>query len=216
MFCEEQIQKVYIGVTEDDECLYYAYLDCYCEIAYHCAEGYRIVLETENYAISLSCRGVTKEPKETLCERKGEWLQEGVEIIDDDSPPFVRLETTLFVGERLLSVTQDNNRFFVQFDDFALKIVPHPQGDNMHSIKEKPSGMYRRVLGCDRHLKKKCPHCGGNGEIIENFIDNYLVKCKECGSFTWAGQDLATAIADWNNGDAQKGKKTVRRCQNAT
>ena len=56
-----------MGVVEDDDVYNHgAFLDCYHDIAYHCTEGYRIVLETENYAISLSSKGVTKERKEEL------------------------------------------------------------------------------------------------------------------------------------------------------
>ena len=89
MFCDEPIIKVYIGVREDDDIYNHnAFLDCYHDIAYHCTEGYRIVLETENYAISLSSKGVTKERKEDLCENTGEWLQNGIELFEEDEPPY--------------------------------------------------------------------------------------------------------------------------------
>ena len=43
MFCEEPIQKVYIGVVEDDDVYSHnAFLDCYHDMAYHCTEGYRL------------------------------------------------------------------------------------------------------------------------------------------------------------------------------
>ena len=87
MFCDEPVLKVYLGVAEDDDVYSHnAFLDCYHDIAYHCTEGYRIVLETENFVISLSSKGVTKQRKEELQENEGEWLQNGIELFEEDEP----------------------------------------------------------------------------------------------------------------------------------
>ena len=200
MFCDEKILKVYMGVVEDDV-IFDAFLDCYHNIAYHCTEEYRIVLETENYAISLSAKGVTKEPKDELCENTGEWLQNGTEIIEECDPPWVRFETTLFVGERVLSVTQKNNIYLVQFDDFTLKLIPHADGNSIEGLRKQDHWSYNYVLGCDRHLKRKCPECGGEGEILLDFVSDYVVRCKNCKRSTWAGMCLIDAIEDWNDGN---------------
>lgn len=51
MFCNEPIRKVYIGQPEYNwNDTGNAFLDCYHDIAYHCTDGYRLLLETENYA----------------------------------------------------------------------------------------------------------------------------------------------------------------------
>lgn len=203
MFCDEKILKVYTGVVEDDDVYSHnAFLDCYHDIAYHCTEGYRIVLETENYAISLSANGVIKERKEDLHENAGEWLQNGIELIEgDDEPPWVHFETTLFVGEKLISVTEENGLYILQFDDFALKIVPHVNGDSIEGIHKQDHFSYNYVLGCDRHLKRKCPDCGGDGEILLDFVSDYIIRCKKCKKSTWASMTLVEAIEDWNNGE---------------
>lgn len=204
MFCDEKILKVYMGVVEDDDIYSHnAFLDCYHDIAYHCTEGYRIVLETENYAISLSAKGVIKERKEELCENAGEWLQNGIELFEEDETPWVHFETTLFVGERVLSVIQQDNIYLVQFDDFILKLVPHLDGDSIEGLHNKNHWSYNYVLGCERHLKKKCPLCGGDGEILLDFVSDYVVRCKKCKRSTYAGMNLIDAITDWNNSEVQ-------------
>ena len=200
MFCDEKILKVHMGVVEDDV-IYDAFLDCYHDIAYHCTDGYRIVLETEHYAISLSTKGVTKEPKADLCENVGEWLQDCVEFMGEDEAPWVYFETTLFVDERVLSVTQQDDIYFVQFDDFTLKLIPHADGKSINGLCKQDYGSYNYVLGCDRHLKRKCPDCGGEGEILLDFVSDYVVRCKNCKHSTWAGMCLIDAIEDWNDGN---------------
>ena len=192
-----------MGVVEDDDVYSHnAFLDCYHDIAYHCTEGYRIVLETENYAISLSAKGVIKARKEELCENTGEWLQNGIEIIEEDEPPWVHFETTLFVGERVLSVTKQDDIYLIQFDDFTLKLIPHLE-DDIEGLYNKNHWSYNYIFGCERHLKKNCPHCDGDGEILLDFVSDYVVRCKTCNRSTYAGMNLIDAITDWNNGEVQ-------------
>lgn len=202
MFCDEKILKVYMGVVEyDDVYSHNAFLDCYHDIAYHCTEGYRLVLDTENYAISLCKNGVVKQDKNELFEQDGEWLQNGIEFFEDGEAPWVHFETTLFVGERLLSVTKESEIYLLKFDDFVLKIIPHENGDSIDGLHNQDHWSYNYVLGCDRHLKRKCPYCNGDGEILLDFVSDYIVRCKECKKSTWAGMNLIDAITDWNNGE---------------
>lgn len=198
MFCDEIIRKVYIGVIENDDVYSHdAFFDCYHDIAYHCTEGYRIVLETENYAISLTKNGVIKEKTEDLCEAEGEWLYPGTECIDDSE--WVQLETTFFVGEKLISVTQKDELYLLEFDDFLLKLIPHTRGDEIDGLNNKNHFSFNRILGCNRHLKRKCPICDGEGEILMDHVGDFVVRCKNCKKSTWAGMNLINAIDDWNN-----------------
>ena len=204
MFCDEKILKVYMGVVEDDDVYSHnAFLDCFHDIAYHCTEGYRIVLETENYAISLSSKGVTKERKEELCENTGEWLQNGIELFEEDEPPWVRFETTLFVGERVLSVIQQDSIYLVQFDDFTLKLIPHSNGESINGLHNQDHWSYNYVFGLDRFLEKKCPICGGNGEILLDFVSDFVVRCKQCNKSTYTEMEVRHAIENWNKGEVQ-------------
>jgi hypothetical protein len=191
-----------MGVVEyDDVYSHNAFLDCYHDIAYHCTDGYRLVLETENFAISLCKNGVVKQDKNELFEQDGEWLQNGIEFFEDGEAPWVHFETTLFVGERLLSVTKESEIYLLKFDDFVLKIIPHENGDSIDGLHNQEHWSFNNVLGCDRHLKRKCPYCNGDGEILLDFVSDYIVRCKECKKSTWAGMNLIDAITDWNNGE---------------
>lgn len=199
MFCGEVIEKVYVGVIEEDDVYSHnAFLDCCHDIAYHCTKGYRIVLATENYRISLSVNGVTKEDKDVFRENDEEWLQNGVEYFDGEESPYVRFETTLFVGERIRAVTESKGVYFVQFDDFQLKIIPYEQADDIQELRNADYWSSKRVLGCDRHLKRKCPACGENGEIYIDFAGDYYVQCRKCGHSTWASKCVIEAIEEWN------------------
>ena len=84
MFCDEVITKVYMGIADDPAIpAPEMFLDCFYEMAYHCTEGYRIVLETDHYAISLSSIGVTKESRQNPRERDNEWLRSGLEYMEE-------------------------------------------------------------------------------------------------------------------------------------
>ncbi|MBR5519359.1 MAG: hypothetical protein IKU55_01445 [Clostridia bacterium] len=204
MFCEERIEKVYIGISEHDDMRNHeAFLDCYHDIAYHCTDGCRIVLATENHAISLSAQGVIHEPRGNFKEKTGEWLREGIEPTDANEPPWVHFETTLFVGERILSVTKQDSIYLVRFDHFTLKLIPHADDEPIERLYKQTHRSYNYVLGCERHLKAKCPLCGGNGEIFLDFVSDYVIRCKKCKHSTYASMNLADAIADWNNGEIQ-------------
>lgn len=204
MFCDERIINVYIGVRESDFVYsHHAFLDCYHDIAFHCTEGYRLVLETENYAVTLSTRGVLKEAKEALQEKDGEWLRNGIEITDDGDPPWIHTEATFFTGERLLSVTEQNKIYLLEFDDFTLKLIPHPPNENIQYIHIDNHGVFNHVFGCDRHLHNKCPHCGSDGEILLDITNDFLVRCKNCSKSTYSQMTLADAIDEWNSGYAE-------------
>lgn len=200
MFCSETIKKVYIGVVEEEDLRDKGFLDCYKEIAYHCTEGDRIILVTENFAISLSKDGVLKESRENLREAEGEYIYDTV-TIEDGEAPWVEFEHTFFVGERILSVNKEKNGFLIKFDDFLLKIIPHEPGENLANMACADTRQHRVILGVERYLKKKCPLCGGEGQIVIDFVNDYLVRCRACKKSTWAGMNLIDAIEDWNAGE---------------
>ena len=191
MFCDEKILKVYMGIVEDGDVYSHdAFLDCYHDIAYHCTEGYRIVLETENYLISLSAKGVIKQKKLEITDEKY------LEINEEDEQA-----TALFVGERVLSAEQREDFCLVCFDDFILKLIPYMGGEGINGLHNQDLGSYNRILGCDRHLKRRCPHCGADGEILLDFVSDYIVRCKNCKRSTRAAISLTDAIEAWNNRD---------------
>lgn len=207
MFCNEAIMKVYEGQREyRDLPGANAFFDCYHDLAYHVTDGYRIVLETENYYISLGAGGVSLHEKKTSIDAfaaVGEWLEPFIhdDFTDEGFSPWVDYESTLFVGERLIDVIQTENGYRLKFDDFELKLIPHDLGKNdIPSLGIYAHSSYHHVYGCERLIKAKC-NCGGTGELLLDFVSDYVVRCKECKKSTWAQQNAITAIDDWNDGN---------------
>ena len=208
MFCDEPIIAGYKGCREyedidgDNE-----WVDVFHDIAYHVTKGYRIVLETEHYYISLSHDGVTKTAKNCTIEefeQDGEWLDSFVhDPEDDDDFPWIEYEYTLFVGERVLDVQNIDDYYLITFDDFELKLVPHKlQDDDFPSFGSANPWTFNHVLGAERHLTGKC-NCGGEGELLLDFVSDYVVRCKKCKHSTYAQMIAEDAIKEWNAGHIQ-------------
>ena len=207
MFCDEPIIAGYNGCREyNDFHGDNAWFDVYHDIAYHVTEGYRIVLETEHFYISLSHGGVTKTDKNCTIEefeQDGEWFDSFVHGLDDDELPWIDYEHTLFVGERVLAVQHIDDYYLITFDDFELKLIPHKLNEeHFPSLSDYNHGSYFHVLGAERHLTGKC-NCGGEGELLLDFVSDYVVRCKKCMHSTYAQMIAKDAIEEWNAGHIQ-------------
>lgn len=204
-FCDEPIIAVYIGHKYDIDGSN-AHFNCCNELAYHITEGYRIILETKTFFISLGHNGVIKSVKSCSVEdlaQDGESIDTFIHCFDDNEPPCINYESTLFVGERLLDVQPMDGFYPLTFDDFKLKIVPHElNNNNFPSLKRKNDWCYNRVLGADRLIKGKC-QCGGDGELLLDFVYDYVVRCKRCKKSTRAEMFAVYAIKEWNEGHIQ-------------
>lgn len=207
MFCDEPIKRVYIGERnfcnlEGAAC----YFDHWHDLAYHMTEGYRRVLETENWAITLDVNGVRKEPKITLYTGKGEWLRneseeaEQEEVLDPDDELFEGFETTMFVGQRLKEVRKDGDIYLAEFDDFTIKVIPYALGMMESFPSRQDDRNYCATQGCEWLLTRKCD-CGGEGEILLDYVSDYVVCCKKCKRSTYAEMQVRFAIESWNNGN---------------
>ena len=96
MFCDEKIIAVYLGQNEyhdidGADC----WFDIYHDIAFHTTEGYRLLLETDSYMISLGADGVTVTNKDEFKPIEHEWLEEYVHNLEDEV--IVNFETTLII-----------------------------------------------------------------------------------------------------------------------
>lgn len=206
LFCYEPIIAAYEGSREYDDIQdANAFFDCYHDLAYHVTQGYRIVLETSHYFISMGASGVSLSDKTATIkeiEEPGEWLDPFIHTdLGEDDPPWVDYESTLFVGERLTKVEKQEGFFLLSFDHFQLKLIPHDLGkDDVPSLSNKDHWSYNHVYGCERLLTKKC-ECGGSGELLLDFVSDYVVRCKDCKKSTWAGMNAIDAIEDWNAGE---------------
>ena len=207
IFCDEPIIAGYKGSREyNDIDGADAWFDKFHDIAYHVTEGYRIVLETEHFYISLSHDGVTKTNKNCTIkefEQEGEWLDSFIHDLDEDEAPWIDYESTLFVGERVLDVQSIDGYYLITFDDFKLKLVPHKlHDDDFPSFRSSNHWSYHHVLGAERHLTGKC-RCGGEGELLLDFVSDFVVRCKKCKHSTYAQMIAKEAIEEWNAGYIQ-------------
>ena len=206
LFCDEPIVAAYEGSRENRDIKgSNAFFDCYHDLAYHVTEGYRIILETAHHYISLDVQGVTLHEKTDSIkdfEQSGEWIEPYVHV-DAVETPWVDYESTLFVGQKLKSVERMENHFLLSFDDFSLKLVPHALNEkDFPSLCNKEHWSYNHILGAERHLARKCD-CGGEGELLLDFVSDYVVRCKQCKKSTWANMIAQDAIEEWNSGQLE-------------
>lgn len=202
MFCDEKIIAVYLGQNEYHDieganC----WFDIYHDIAFHTTEGYRLLLETDSYMISLGADGVSVTNKDEFKPIEHEWLEEYVHNLDDEV--IVNFETTLLVDQRILTVDKSDDFYLIQFDDFSLKLYVYELGKMDKTLHKRDHWSYNNVLGFDRFIKTKCPLCGGEGEILLDFVSDYVVRCKSCKKSTYAEMQLRYAIDLWNDGEVQ-------------
>lgn len=202
MFCNEKIIAVYLGQNEyHDIDGANCWFDIYHDIAFHTTEGYRLLLETDSYMISLGSDGVSVTNKDEFKPIEHEWLEEYVHNLEDEV--IVEFESTLFVGQRILTVDKNDDFSLIQFDDFSLKLYVYELGNMDKSLRNRDHWSYNNVLGFDRFIKAKCPLCGGEGEILLDFVSDYVVRCKSCKKSTYAEMQLRHAIDHWNDGEVQ-------------
>ena len=201
IFCDEPIIAVYEG--EDQHAYAFganSFLDCYHELSYHVTDGHRLILETESFYISLSAEGITKSQKACSLgdlRREGEYIEPFIHHQNDEDHRGEEYPSVLFVGERLLSVGFDGECHLLRFDDFDLKVVSHALNENdFPSLNRKYPHSYFHVLGADRHIKSRC-FCGGKGELLLDFLDDYVVRCDACKRSTSASIHATDAIRDW-------------------
>ena len=200
MFCDEKIIAVYLGQNEyHDFDGANCWFDIYHDIAFHTTEGYRLLLETDSYMISLGADGVTVTNKDDFKPIEHEWLEEYVHNLEDGV--IVNFESTLFVGQRIISVEQENAFYMIQLDDFFLKLYIYELGKMDKTHHNENLWSYNNILGFDRFINSKCPICGGEGEILLDFVCDYVVRCKSCKKSTYAEMQIRHAIENWNNGE---------------
>ena len=88
--------------------------------------------------------------------------------------------------------------YMLRFDDFNLKVIPHTLNeDDFPHLHNTNHWSYNHVLGADRLLTQKCS-CGGNGELLLDFVCDYVVRCKSCKKSTWAQMNAQDAYLSNN------------------
>lgn len=201
MFCEEKIICTYSGAPNYESG--FSHFDCYYDMTLYLSSKNREIFETDHFYISVESDDVKLIEKcgsvESI-QREGEWIDPHIHIDEDyeDDVPWTDYEATLFTGDRVVSVEQNDKGYAIQFEGFSIQVIHHEPGEYFH-LKYIPSHhSYCRVLCTDRLLTRKCS-CGGSGELFLDFVSDYGVRCQKCHKSTYANQQAYDAIDEWNN-----------------
>ena len=197
MFCNEPIicvyERRYYGGKEQSR--HTAILRLTGNFEYHTTEGYWLVLQTDNFVISMGYDGVKKyHSMDEFCTE-----DELDPLFDIDG--WITTEETLFVGERICSVDKIENGWVVTFDHFRLHLYGYHES-NARDIDQYSNATNRHIpLSVGTHLLKRKCTCGREGEIYLDFVGDYFVRCNNCHASTWSEMCLIYAVDEWNNSD---------------
>lgn len=208
MFCDEIIQEVYECMPKYHNDDVNWFFDCCHDLALHLTKGYRIILKTESFFICIGYDGVKIVPNTENIVSDDEYIEPCIHIIDEvwideeseDDEAWIDYESTLFVGEQLIDVKKDDGFYVLTFTDFALKVISHNNPDDIVGLHNKSHWSYNYVYGLDRLLTRKCS-CGGTGEVLLDFVSDYVVRCNKCKKATCAEMMVIYAIDNWNKGE---------------
>ena len=56
---------------------------------------------------------------------------------------------------------------------------------------------YHHADQFNKQIKRKC-ECGGDPEMLIDFVDDFIVRCKKCHKATWAYIKPEGAIEHWD------------------
>lgn len=204
MFCEEEIKAVYYGYHYENSQDYpfdYYHFDYLHNMILYLSDGCRMILETDNYIISIFKNEVNKSIK-TCPVYKMETEAETIDpcyLIDDETNEviWIEYEDTLFKGERLISVEKDENLINLVFDDFKVGVMSYDELDTNKTCSVRDD---INVLGAERLITRKCS-CGGTGKLLLDFVNDYGVQCDKCHLGTWDTMWACDAIKEWNEND---------------
>jgi len=203
MFCDEIIEEAFECIPKYDDDSVNCFFDCFYDMSLHLTKGYRIILKTKSYFICIGYYGVNIVPNTENVVFEGEYLEPFIHIIDDegeDNEVWIDYESTLFVGEQLIDVKEENGCYILTFNDFELKVMPHDNPDEIVGLPIENYRSYNYVYGLDRLLTRSCD-CGGTGEVLLDNVSDYVVRCKKCKKSTCAEMMVVYAIENWNRGE---------------
>lgn len=192
MLLDEPIKNVLELEYKDDyqQDWHNAYLHTIGVFEYHATEGHWLLFETENYYATVGYDGVQtyKKPYTFPIEKFNRWS-----VSDDEWTDY---RETLFVGQKIHSIEQNEDHQSIYFDDFKLNLYIYGESDEF-DIYSGTFGDGINVMAIGGHLLKKC-ECGGKGELLIDERSDFAVRCKRCHKATYFDMILKDQIEAWN------------------
>lgn len=171
-----------------------AYLHTTGAFEYHVTEGYWMLLESENYYVTIGYDGVQKYNKPYVFdEAKFEWWYNGDEEWTD-------YKDTLLEGQKIHLIEAHDGYQTIYFDAFKLNLYVYGSEDEFN-VNTGTFGDGINVMDVGSHLLEKCS-CGGNAEILCDERGDFAIRCSTCHKATYFDMILKDQIDAWNIGDS--------------
>ena len=192
MFCEEPIIKVWYMKEREINEEHWDFPVYTFRAGYYVTEGYWLVFQTEHHYISLGADGVRMYDSRKEAEKPDLEMQEDAEW---GFPGDLTVETLVFSGEHIRSVTRTDSGWEVEFDHLKYQVVPCTGDDYPWDADIR----YIPYQGVSHHLKK-C-ECGGEAELMVDHVGDHFIRCSRCHRSTDSSYILSHIVADWNEGN---------------
>lgn len=208
MFCDEPIIGVFCMYSSDTDGVQGMDLHITHCLELHVVGGRWLVFETDSHYIYAGADGVRISDKASL-PSEGVWFDYIDDPVEDDegfTPP-ISYEKVIFSGERLVDVSAaecDESAdysagYVLSFDHFSMNMYIYERnGWRYFEYTINSETDSNPVAACDHLLTRRCT-CGGEGEVMLDFVEDFIVRCKRCHASTWAHMSASDALDDWNN-----------------
>lgn len=192
MFCQEPIIKVmHLEIKEALQPKWYnSLLQITHSFEYHTTDGLWILLETENFYITIGYDGVIKY------EKPYQFPLDKFDINNAGDGETSCYQEMVFVGQHICEVTTIANVITVCFDNFNLKLYTYTEKDEKW-FEGRGFTHGDEIVPIGTHLLKNCS-CGGQPEIYLDGVDDFFIRCKKCHKSTYADMWFKVCADAWN------------------
>lgn len=192
MFCDEPVQAIWYmeNLKDYGADKQWAHYMCNFEIGLYLTDGYWLVLQTESHQITLGADGV--HVYNCQDDLLGTERAEACNYTRGDFLP----ETLALTGERIRNVEKAADGWVVTLEHLVIPI--HKCEGDMREHDWLDYSEYVPYLGVS-HKLKRC-RCGGNPELMLDFVADYIIRCDRCRCSTYADYGLERVVKDWNRG----------------
>ncbi len=165
------------------------------EFAFHTTEGYALLFITENHFITLGYGGLN------IYDLSYEFSEDKYELWGLGDEEWISEEETIFKGQRVISISQEENHKLIKFDSFEMKLYEYDEREEFIDRQEYFKRGWINKMAVGNHLLTRKCECGGNGELLVDERNDFSVRCQNCHKSTYFDMILQYQIDAWNNGD---------------